>query len=148
MPYIRAYYENRWGKLPISPSEYNALIKEFNDRVFNEIVLQGHRFNIPGNLGEIVLTSRTPTVIVDNEYKVVRTNMPINHQATKELWERDPAAKEMKIRIYHDNVHTDGLIYSIKWLPNKRYKSHWMSAYKFVPSRNNRRNLATKLKSK
>ena len=143
LPDIRAYYINRYGELPkhIGVTEFNDIQKEFWDRIFKEVVYKGYQFKMPGGLGVLTLVSRKPTVVIDSEYNVVRTNAPINHAATKELWAKDPEAKARKIRVYHTNVATDGNIYSIKLLPDRRTKDHFLSVYKLKPSRGNARGL-------
>ena len=144
LPDMRAYYIRRYGELPkgIGVKEFNDIQKEFWERIFNEVIYKGYQFRMPGGLGTLTLTSRKPTVTIDSEYNVVRTNAPIDYKATTALWERDPEAKERKIRLYHTNVATDGNIYSIKLLQDRRFRGHFISVYNLKPSRGNARGLA------
>lgn len=146
LPDYRLYYKERYGELKVSDSEFNSIIKEFYERVFEEVVFKGFQFNLPGSLGVLTLSARKPVVELDSEYNVVRTNVPINYKATNELWASDPEAKAKRLRVYHDNVSTDGNIYSIRWVMDKRFRSHFMSVYGFKPSRSNSRKLAKTLK--
>lgn len=146
LPDYRLYYKERYGELPVEASEFNEIIKEFYERVFEEVVFKGFQFNLPGNLGVLTLSARKPVVQLDSEYNVVRTNAPTNYKATKELWESDPEAKAKRLRVYHDNASTDGNIYSIRWVPEGRFRTHFIGVYRFRPSRSNSRKLAKNLK--
>lgn len=142
LPDYRKYYEERYGKLPVSVLEFNEIIKTFYGKVFEDIVFKGFQFNLPGNLGVLTLSSRKPVIQLDSDYNVVRSNAPTDYKATKELWESDPEAKAKRIRVYHDNSATDGNIYSIKWVTSRKLGGHFLGVYKFKPSRSNSRKLA------
>lgn len=126
------YYEERHGKLPVTRKEFGLILKEFHEHVIDEIVLKGFIFNMPGNLGTISLTYRYPTTIVDEEYKIIKTDMPIDYPATMELWKRSKVARERRQHVYLNNSETDGKIYNFRYKPTGVITQTYNPAYKLL----------------
>jgi hypothetical protein len=60
---------------------------------------------------------------------------------TKELWDRDPKAKEQKKLLYHNNFKTQGVRYRFTWSKNTVLVIN-KTLYSFRLSRENKRNLS------
>ena len=131
------------SKYNITSSQYNKIVKEFHQLIVKDI-LKGEDFILFERLGTIGVRKNKIKIKVDVN-GVVQTNAPIDFKATNDLWDENPEAKEKKILIRHINHHTKKYIHRWYWDKgdaNFRCKS----AYSFIPSRTNKRLLATVLK--
>ena len=76
-------------------------------------ILSGKDIQLPGGMGSVGVrgTKRSPKVDANGNI----CGLPPNWKATKELWSKDPKAKEEKQIIYYFNEKTQGIIYRLVW---------------------------------
>ena len=135
----RYYKKNLEGQF--SSSEYSKILKEFNRRIIEDVLLTEKIFYLPFGLGQISVKSRIPKVELNDNFEVVKHNIPINWKGTNQLWERDAEAKAQKKLIYYDNRNTNDKVYRVAW-DRDGCRIAGMKAYMFTPSRRLKRTLA------
>jgi hypothetical protein len=131
------------SKYNIPITVYNTIIKDFHIMMC-ESILKGKDFTLFERLGVIGIRKNKIKIKVSDTGDVV-TNAPIDFKSTMDLWEENKEAKEKKLLIRHINQHTKKYIHRWYWDKgdaNFRNKT----AYSFIPSRANKRNLAKILK--
>lgn len=105
-------------KLPYS--RYRNIIRDFNQEVQNEVLSSYHGYEIPF-LGKIQIQGKRP-------YKKIQDNAN---------------SKKYRKRILHFNDHSEGYVYSIKWI----YDSPIANIYKFNAIRKLKRTLTKSIRS-
>jgi hypothetical protein len=131
-------------------SKYNVIIKTYNNIIkdYHELmcddILKGKDFTIFERLGVIGIRKNKIKIKVKDNGEV-ETNAPIDFKSTMELWADNKEAKEKKILIRHINIHTKKYIHRWYWDKNHANFRN-KTAYSFIPSRKNKRNLAQVLK--
>jgi hypothetical protein len=97
--------------------EINVLYNKF---LMNKVI-EGDTVSFFYRLGTLGVVGRKPKINPDKLYYGLSPNWKL----TKELWDRDPAAKSIKKMIFNTNEHTEGIIYRFLWgktnipIPNK-----------------------------
>lgn len=111
------FYVKKYNNpLKLKSGQYTDIIKAFNIKVVEKILLKGFEFKIPGRLGHIFIGKGSRALVEDSEGNVKRNVFfPPNWDATKKLWARDPAAKERKDIVRFLNQHTDGRVCTLIW---------------------------------
>jgi len=110
---------------------------DFNKYMANSL-LEGEEIVLPSRLGSLFIAGRKiKPRLEDGKIK----GLAPNWKATKELWERDPKAKEEKKLIYYFNEHSDGYRYRIIWSRRKSWFRNKF-VYEFKLSRTNARLLS------
>lgn len=89
--------------------EYSKILKELNSEVVKLMLYEAFDFKMPSNLGNLSIKKKKVEPYIDETGKFINP-LPVNRKATKELWDRDPEAKELNKRVYHHNEHSDGYI--------------------------------------
>lgn len=146
---IIKFYESVYGKLPIEKSVYKSFLKDFNEAVITNMILEGKMYSMPCKLGVLELSYRFPSTVINDDMKIVRTNAPVNWSETLKLWKTDPQLRIDRKMIYFTNADTGGKIYSLKATLYKKGASDFMNAYSFKTVRNIRRSfLATAIRDK
>lgn len=139
--YYNSIYKNT--KHQVNGDSFRKIIKLFNESLMNEIVFKAYDFNIPYGLGKICIRkTKSKNRIKDG--KVVITQ-PIDWKATKELWQSDEEAKNLKKLVRINNTHTDNYICGFKYKIGTA-KSLNVKAYGFKVSRPNKSLLTKVLK--
>jgi len=133
---LHSNYKNRVDD-PISKEELKTLLSLYND-VVGEKLLDGSTVVLPNGLGKLVIEGNKPKVKVE-QGKV--KGLSIDHKKTKELWADCEECKERKQLVYHENLHSDGYIYRIKWKKKNVY-GIYKFFYEFFPNRKLKRSLA------
>lgn len=124
---------------------YSAVLNDFNKTISKEITEHALDYLLPLRLGNLRIKKYKAHYKIDEETGKIIGNLSPNWKATKLLWENDKIAKETKKLVYHTNEHSDG--YQYKWhFSNYRSNCINRSAYCFIPSRTNKRSLATLIK--
>ena len=142
---LHAYYKKTGGTL--GQTEFNRILKAFHDRAVREILVPGRILYLPHGFGNIQVVGRKPVIELDENFKVVSHNLPINWQKTKQLWKRDPQKKEDREVVYHDNSHSDDIVYRVRWLrPTCANGPDGLSTYAFRPARGFKKLLKNRLK--
>jgi len=117
------YYKENNGK--VNNKLYSSILRDFHKGVADILINNEYSFKLPARLGVITIKKVKLFVKMDKNGNMI-TNYPINHKATRELWARDPKAKEAKRRVRFENKHTNGYKYEFKYLnsfanfPNKK----------------------------
>ena len=134
------YFQKKHGLKHISRFIFGAIVREFNEHVSDSISKKGSEYIFPSKIGKVVLRKVKTEVTLDENGNIIN-NLPTNWEATRELWNENPAAKEKKIKIKFTNEHTDGYTFRIVYLRSKaNYKNK--SVYKMQFNRDMKRNLS------
>jgi hypothetical protein len=137
---IYRYYKEHSSD-PVSEKIFASSWKSFANKVTDGIVYQGKDFGMPFRLGPIGIRKQKVIVVLNPDGSIDKRYLRPDWKATKELWIREPAAKERKQLVFHLNKHFNG--YNCKWYWDKSQCSiSNQSAYSFVPTRENKRKLA------
>jgi len=128
---------------PVDKSTYSKVVSEINKAVIDGILNDSleYKFPILGFTLNIRKSKRVPTI----KNGKVHNNRPPDWIATKQLWERNPEAKEKKTLIRFINKGT--LNYVFRIIINKtgvNFKNK--SKYKFRAARPFKRALAARIK--
>lgn len=132
---INDYYNffKKKSKHDIPKDKFRKILKEFNEAMIKEIVLENYEFKLPYRLGTLGLRKFKPKLQLDKDNKLINHNPP-DFKKTRELWEKDPIAREKKILVRHLNKHTNGYIFEIRYFTkNALFKNK--TSYKFTPVR-------------
>ena len=117
----------------------------YNKAISKEMLENAFEYILPFRLGIIRIKKYKAHYKVDEETGKIIGNLSPNWKATKELWKDNEKAKSEKKLVYHTNEHSDG--YQYKWyFSNYRSNCINKSAYCFIPSRTNKRELASLIK--
>jgi hypothetical protein len=90
-----------------------------------EKVMNGESIVFPHSLGTLGVVGRKQKMDVNKMYN----GLSPNWKQTKELWERDPQAKQIRKLIFNTNEHSSGIRYKFLWgkknipIPNKIFYS-------------------------
>lgn len=126
---------------PVSLSVYTkitaAYIKFLMDKVFDQFEV-----TFPFNLGTLSIQGVKEKVKFDEDGKVI--GLSPNWRLTKQLWDRDPKAKEQGKKVYNTNEHTGGIRYRFLW-SKKRILIPYKTIYALRLSKDNKRRLYDEL---
>lgn len=126
------------SKYDIKQKLFSSIIKDFNENLYQkEIVLNSHEFTIPCRLGTLRIKQFKRRYKIDENNKLI-SKLACNYKATKELWAKNPKAKEDKKLIFHENNHSDGYEFRCHW-SKKKSNTPCKSFYQFIPCRTNKR---------
>lgn len=134
------------GKNLVSSILYSKILNEFNKDVSKKILENAYEYVLPHKLGILRIKKYKQKVKIDDQGNLDTSNLSPNWKATKELWAKNAEAKKQKKRLFHTNEHSDG--YQYKWhFSNYRSTCVNKSAYCFIPSRTNKRMIASLVKN-
>jgi hypothetical protein len=140
------YKENSQFNLDIKKIKFNKIIKKFNRELIKLILYKNFAFKMPYTLGTLRIKKyKYSGIQYDENNNIIKKKLLIDYKKTKDLWERNPAAKEEKKLVLHLNEHSDGYLYRFYW-DKTNGKLRNKEAYKFIPSRTNKRWLASVIK--
>lgn len=126
------------SKYDIKQKVFSSIIKDFNETLYQrEIVLNNHEFTIPCRLGTLRIKQFKRRYKIDENNKLI-SKLACNYKATRELWAKNPKAKENKKLIFHENTHSDGYEFRCHW-SKKKSNTPCKSFYQFIPCRTNKR---------
>jgi len=115
-------------ELQVDKQTFREVCDEFNKIIINKILLDSEEVRLPYRLGTV---------------RVKKSKMKYDDKNKLKIdWE---ASKKLGKRIYHLNDHTGGYKYRFYW--TKGIVKN-ITAYSFIPTRTNTRNLASILKDK
>lgn len=135
------------GSYNVSTPKYGSIFKDINSGIMNLILLQNFEFKMPCRLGTIKVIKYKHSLKFKSDGTVDKKSWGVNWKETLLLWERDEESRINKKLVYHLNDHTNGFVCKFKW--NKRgcnIPNHFY--YKFIASREHKRNLNKYLKDK
>lgn len=122
---------------PVDYKTYNELNIKYV-KFLMEKVLDGEYVTLPGRLGLLYVTGIIQKPKIDENGNI--TGLAPNWRMTKELWEKDPKAKEQRKLIYNTNEHTGGIRYKFVW-SKKRVLVSNKTLYSLKLTRANKRAL-------
>lgn len=125
---------------------YKQIVKDLNKKVIEALILKNYEFTIPFRMGELSVKKRKTKVRLDENGNVLKSKLPVDYKATKELWAIDPQAKEEHIKIYLFNEHFDGYRCLFYW-KKRDINTSGIKPYCFRPTREHKRNLAFQIKN-
>lgn len=76
-------------------------------------VFEGFEVTIPAKLGTLKIIGTKQEIKFDEDGNI--KGLSPNWRQTKELWEKNPEAKERKQIIFNTNEHSDGVRYKFLW---------------------------------
>lgn len=130
----KAYADDNKGNVLylIDKNKFYDICSEYYNEVVKSILYDGKEFKMPFSIGEIYIRKYKPQL------------SDIKKRTSFIDWKN--TAKLGKI-VYHLNEHSDGFKYTIKW-KKKKNMIRYIDIYKFVPTRNFKRTLASIIKNK
>lgn len=93
-PKQRSYYK-------MTCDQYYKLLRRVNEYLI-ELLMKNAQVVLPNKMGELVVLKKAAKVVFDEKGKM-RTNRPINWDATIKLWFEDPEAEKNKTLVRWDN---------------------------------------------
>ncbi len=133
----------------VNKADYLAIVADFMKFIV-ELIFHGHTIVLPVKCGTLDIkgkegTLQMKTTLDLNDKSQTRTRLGVDWKTTKELWEKNPKAKEEKKLIFFFNEGTDSIVYKIRWQTFRSNLRH-STLYKFVFTRNNKRDTASLIK--
>lgn len=120
------------SKYNLEKSIFRDILTDFHSLIVHEIVFNNYEFTLPQRMGTIFMRKFKPTLKIQDGTLI--NHNPPDWKKTKELWDKDPEAREKKILVRHLNKHTRGYIFLIKYSTSKaNFKNK--SVYTFTPVR-------------
>jgi hypothetical protein len=125
------FYKNNYSEV-VDKKLYSDITRDFFNIIFDRMIFNNETFQLPYEMGEMFIGKKK-----QKSFEA----LPINWKETKELWDKDPVAKENKVLVKHFNRHTDGYIFRFIWskLNAKFIKK---SLYRFRPIRAHARKMS------
>jgi len=140
------YYREKFGKKnTVTRATYLRLNYEFILFVVGKL-MEGHTIEFI-SFGRFDIIGREQKIRIDKEGNI--QGLSIDYKSTNELWRKDPEAKKNRKRVYYDNIHSNNVIYKLRWLSGNNSPVRGLN-YRFltfIPSRANKRGLAKLIKS-
>lgn len=106
------YKKKSKSENPVSIQDFMKINNAFSKFLVEELLL-GKAIFLPGGLGVVKVSGKKQKIKVTEDGKV--KGAAVDWKTTKELWARNPKAKEEKKRIFFTNEHSDGIRYYFKW---------------------------------
>ena len=109
-----------------------------------EKVFQTYEVTLPCKLGTFQIVGRKTKIrFLENG----QPNLAPDWKKTKELWDKNPKAREERKRIFHTNDHTGGVRYKLHW-SKKRVLVKNKSLFSFRLKRHNKRKIYNLISNK
>lgn len=153
MPDFYKFYKSNYSN-PVDKKTYSNVIMSLNTEIAKAIIYDGFEFKMPGRLGFLSIIKKKHKLKLDENGKVDTRYLPVDFKKTKELWKKlypNKTTEEIlqipdRKRVFYNNTHSSGFIYS--WYYNKFTSNATnKSVYYFKPTRTNKRELASFVKS-
>jgi hypothetical protein len=113
---------------------YISIINGLNKFIMQN-VLEGYEVVLPARMGIMSIIGTKQKISFDKNGNPI---LPPDWVKTKELWDRNPEAKERKQLVYHTNEHTGGIRYKLFWSKEKMLVEN-KGLYNFRLTRENKR---------
>lgn len=97
---------------PVDMKTYIAYANEYN-KFLAEKILEGNEVTLPSRFGTVTVVGKKQKVSFNDDGTI--KGLAPDWVKTKELWARNPEAKENKKLLYHTNNHTDNTRYKFFW---------------------------------
>lgn len=129
---FKYYKKNKEKK--VEEKEYVKINNLFNKFLIDN-VFEGYDLVLPGRLGILSIIGKKKKLSFDENGN---PKLPPDWKKTKELWEKNPEAKEQKKIVYITNEHSDGIVYSFFW-SKKNVIIPYKTLYSLRMTRSNKR---------
>ena len=140
--YHKFYRNELAGKS--SPAEFGKVLRRVNQLLAEEIIMAGKILYLPYGFGSVYLKKRKASTILNDDFEVESTTVPVNWVKTWALWKADPQARAADQKIYMDNAHSNDEVYRFVWKRDRKNKS--LRTYAYTPPRKMKRGLAKIIK--
>lgn len=140
--FFKRFHEN--SKKKLTPKQYGDIIRLSHALISKGIVEDNFIFSPPYLKCKFRIKKYKQKIKLDENGKIIKSNLPVNWKATKEFWQKNPKAKENKTLIYHLNDHSDGYRYRFSKVPIRQITKN-LAYYNFKPCRQNDRALAKQI---
>lgn len=136
------FYRDNGGTL--NYATFSRTLKSFDQGVANIIVNNEYSYKLAQGLGIITVKKVKNYVRIGKDGKV-KTNYPVNYNATMKLWATNPEAAKAKKLVRYDNRHSNKYTYRFKYIvsgtlakyKNKSlYKMRFNRQYLKIPLKN------------
>ena len=132
--------KNKWLNIgsPISEHDFYSIIRKINNYLANELI-KGVDINLPYKLGRLEVRKNIASYTIQNNK--VKTNLPVNWDATLKLWYDDKDAYTNKVLIRQDENEIFKVVYN-------RSKAEYInkSFYQFNLNRDIKRRLKQQIR--
>ena len=152
---LRSLYKEYKSKVenPIDYKIYSEILKEYNERIINNIIYSALEYKMPYRLGYIRIQRRKKTPYVNNNGEIVSGHLGIDWQKSLALWRKkypglsDEELKNIpnKKRLNYLNEHTNGYSARFFWDKNLSNVKN-QSCYVFKSTRTAKETLAKYIK--
>lgn len=140
---LRSSYKiySQESETPIERKEFLKISEKYIQFLMSKI-LKGEEITLPARLG---------TFFIQGTKRPLKFNkdgiplLPPNWAKTKQLWEKNPEAKQTKKIVYCLNEETDGVTYKLVWSKN-RVPIENKVYYNFILTRANKRAISSFIK--
>lgn len=123
--YYRENYKNC-----VNWTQYRGIWRDLTEILVEEMLINNYEWKLPLFLGSLAVKKYKNKMYFTPDGHINTKYLKIDFKETDALWARDPDAKEKKIKIYHDNLHTDGYKVVIHWNKPRIFR-----LFKFYPMR-------------
>lgn len=131
------------GSSKVDRLTFCRIANEFNKDIM-ALVQDGDTVKLPEKMGAIFVRGKKVVTEYDEELGRI-SNQSIDFGETNKLWARCPECKEKKLRVYHENEHSDGVRYRYFWSKDRMAVENKLF-YTMVFTRHNKRTLAAMIK--
>jgi hypothetical protein len=126
----------------VSAQKHRTILQKFHLLLMHKMIYEAYIFTMP-SMGTISVQRRKIKIQFKENGKLKTHNLPVDYNATRKLWERDPVAASKKQVVFFLNDHTDGWRYTWHWTRTTKKN---LASYRFIPCRRMKRELAKALK--
>jgi hypothetical protein len=137
----RARYE-------VKSTLFTKILRDFNNMVMKNIIINNFEFEIPYKLGNLSIRKKLDKVYLNSNGEIALKYIKVDHHKTQELWASDADAKEKKLKVYHENEHSNGYSFRFYWRKYNAARAKNIIYKAFLPSREHKRFLAKSVKDK
>jgi len=136
-------YAHRYPQYVCSKKFYSKVFGKLMDTVIEMLIYENKGLYFPFINGDLRIYKHKPEPKFRKDGELIN-RPPVDYKKTKELWERNPEAKERKQKVYHTNEHTNG--YVMKWHFNRdKVPAKYKLYYHFKISQMNKERLTNAL---
>lgn len=136
------FYKNKYPESKVDYKLFSKFFKMFNKEL-SEFVVENKSVRLPFGFGSIDIVKIKRTIYENDEGKILNMK-PVDYKATKKLWSENKEAKDKKILIHHNNMHSDGFVFRI-WYNKRGANYKYQSFYFFKPVRNFSRSITKRV---
>ena len=119
-------YAHKYPQYVCSKKFYSKVFGHLMERVIEMLIYENKGLHFPYINGSLRILKEKPEPKFRKDGELIN-RPPVDYKKTKELWERDPEAKENKQKVYHTNEHTNG--YVMKWYFTRDKMHHQYKPY-------------------